>query len=70
MRKWIDRGKQRMRRRGTVGAFRKQAQRAGMTTEEFTKHVLRNPKRFSKRTVARARLSQQFARFRKKRGES
>lgn len=67
MRKWIDRVKQRMRRRGTVGAFRKQAQRAGMSTEAFARKVVRSPKRYSKRTVARARLALLFAKFRRKR---
>lgn len=64
MARWIDRVKQRMRRRGTVGAFRKQAQRAGMTTAEFAQRVLSNPSRFRKRTVLRARLAQTFMKMR------
>lgn len=66
MARWIDRVKRRMRRRGTVGAFRKQAQRAGQTTAAFAKRVLSNPSRFRKRTIARARLAQRFAGFRRK----
>ncbi len=39
------------------GAFRKQAQRAGKSTAQFAREVLRNPSRYSKTTVRRARLA-------------
>jgi len=39
------------------GAFRRQAQRAGKSTMEFAREVLRNPQRYSKTTVRRARLA-------------
>lgn len=65
--RWIDRVKQRMRRRGTVGAFRRQAEREGLSTEAFARKVTRNPKRYTKRTVARARLALRFQQYRERR---
>jgi hypothetical protein len=41
---WIDRARERMRRRGTEGAFSRAAQRAGMDTCAYANHVLRDPK--------------------------
>jgi hypothetical protein len=38
------------------GAFRKQAQRAGKSTMEFAREVVRNPERYDTTTVRRARL--------------
>ena len=49
------------------GAFRKQAQRAGKSTMEFARHVLRNPSRYSTTTVRRARLALTLSKFRKRR---
>jgi hypothetical protein len=41
---WIDRARERMKRRGTEGAFSRAAQRAGMNTCEYADRVLRDPK--------------------------
>jgi hypothetical protein len=41
---WIDRARERMKRRGTEGAFSRAAKRAGMDTCEYAEHVLRDPK--------------------------
>jgi hypothetical protein len=41
---WIDRARERMKRRGTEGAFSRAAQRAGMGTCEYADHVLRDSK--------------------------
>jgi hypothetical protein len=49
------------------GAFRKQAQRAGKSTMEFAREVVRNPKRFSTTTVRRARLAITLSKFNKRR---
>jgi len=49
------------------GAFRKQAQRAGKSTMEFAREVLRNPKRFGTTTVRRARLAITLSKFGKRR---
>jgi hypothetical protein len=49
------------------GAFRKQAQRAGKSTLEFAREVLRNPQRYSKTTVRRARLAITLSKLRKRR---
>lgn len=42
------------------GAFKKQAKRAGMETQQFAAHVLSHPENFTKRTISRARLAQTF----------
>jgi hypothetical protein len=49
------------------GAFRKQAQRAGKSTMEYAREVVRNPKRFSTTTVRRARLAITLSKFSKRR---
>jgi hypothetical protein len=49
------------------GAFRRQAQRAGKSTMEFAREVLRNPSRYSKTTVRRARLAITLSKLRKRR---
>jgi hypothetical protein len=49
------------------GAFRKQAQRAGKSTLEFAREVLRNPQRYSKTTVRRARLAITLSKLRRRR---
>jgi len=49
------------------GAFRKQAQRAGKSTMEFAREVVRNPERFSKTTVRRARLAITLSKLRNRR---
>jgi hypothetical protein len=49
------------------GAFRKQAQRAGKSTLGFAREVLRNPSRYSRTTVRRARLAITLAKLQKRR---
>ena len=49
------------------GAFRKEAQRAGKSTMVFAREVVRNPSRFSKTTVRRARLALTLSKFSKRR---
>jgi hypothetical protein len=39
------------------GAFRKQAKRAGKSTMQFARDVMRNPSRYGTTTVRRARLA-------------
>jgi len=48
------------------GAFRKEAQRAGKSTMEFAREVVRNPSRFSTTTVRRARLAITLSKLRKR----
>jgi hypothetical protein len=49
------------------GAFRRQAQRAGKSTMEFAREVVRNPSRYSKTTVRRARLAITLSKLRNRR---
>jgi hypothetical protein len=46
-----------MERKGTVGAFTKQATRAGMSVQDFAQRVLNEPERFTKRTRKRAQFA-------------
>ncbi len=48
------------------GAFSSQAEKAGMSTEEFAKTVTDNPDKYSDKTVKRAQLAKTLAGFRKK----
>ena len=48
------------------GAFRKQAQRAGKSTMQFARDVVRNPSRYSTTTVRRARLAITLGKLRKR----
>jgi len=48
------------------GAFRKQARRAGKSTMEFAREVVRNPERYDTTTVRRARLAITLSKFRKR----
>jgi len=48
------------------GAFRKQAQRAGKSTMQYARDVVRNPSRYSTTTVRRARLAITLSKFRKR----
>ena len=51
---WIQGGTKEMEKRGTVGAFTKQANEAGMSVHDFAMKVTKNPKDFTKKTKARA----------------
>jgi len=48
------------------GAFRKQAQRAGKSTMQYAREVVRNPSRYSTTTVRRARLAITLGKLRKR----
>lgn len=53
---WISEAVNEMKKKGTVGAFTKQANRHSMTPVEFAKDVLANTDDFSKRTRQRAQF--------------
>ena len=53
---WIQGVDEEMQRKGTVGAFTKQAAKVGKTPAQFQQTVLANPSRYSPTTVKRARL--------------
>jgi len=48
------------------GAFRKQAKRAGKSTMQFARDVMRNPSRYSTTTVRRARLAITLSKFKRR----
>lgn len=48
------------------GAFSAQAEKEGMSTEEFAKTVTANPDKYSEKTVKRAQLAKTLAGLRKK----
>ena len=48
--KWIQSTVKEMEKKGTVGLFTKKAKRRGMTTKEFMREVLRNPKKYTLKT--------------------
>lgn len=47
------------------GAFSAQAEKAGMSTDQFAKEVTANPDKYSDKTVKRAQLAKTLASFRK-----
>jgi hypothetical protein len=61
--KWMQEVKKGMEQRGTVGAFTKQAKRAGAGVQEFARHVLANKDEYSTKTVKRANLARTFSKF-------
>ena len=54
---WIGGVREGMERRGTVGAFTRQAKAAGATVPRFAARVLSNPGGYTRRTVRRARFA-------------
>ena len=48
------------------GAFRKQAKRAGKSTMQYAREVMRNPSRYSTTTVRRARLAITLSKFKRR----
>jgi len=48
------------------GAFRKQAKRAGKSTMQFARDVVRNPSRYGTTTVRRARLAITLSKFKRR----
>ena len=51
---WIQDAVDKMKKKGTFGAFTKQAKREGLSPIEFTKKVLENPKGYTLKTRRRA----------------
>ena len=51
---WIQDAVAQMKKKGTIGAFTKQAKREGVTPIEFAKKVLKNPKGYTLKTRRRA----------------
>jgi hypothetical protein len=51
---WIQGATQRMSKKGTIGAFVKQAKREGLNAIEFAKKVLKSPKGYTLKTRRRA----------------
>lgn len=64
---WLDEARRRMERKGTVGAFTRQARQHGMSVQEFASEVLRNPERYSEKTVKRARFAKTMGRIARRR---
>jgi hypothetical protein len=63
---WIQKVKVGMEKRGTVGVFREQAERRGLTTNRFMKDILEEPKKYSKLERQRATLANTFRKMRLK----
>lgn len=51
---WIQNAVDKMKQKGTIGAFTKQAKREGLSTTEFAKKVLENPQNYTLKTKRRA----------------
>jgi len=54
MQKWIQKAVKRMKAKGTVGAFTKQAKQYNMTPKQFANYVLAHKDKFSATTIKRA----------------
>ena len=53
--KWMQEASEEMERKGTVGAFTRQAKRAGFKSAvAFARHVLKNKGKYSTTTIRRA----------------
>lgn len=59
--KWIQKATQKMKAKGTTGAFSQQAKNAGMTTKQFANKVLSNKDDYSSNTVKRAQFAKNVA---------
>jgi len=66
---WIQSVDKEMEKKGTVGAFTKQAKKAGMSVHDFAEEVKRNPEDYSSTTRKRATLALTFERIAKNRKE-
>lgn len=64
--KWIQKARKRMEKKGTVGAFSAQAKRAGMSTKAYASKVLANPSRYSANTVKRANFARNVSKSKRK----
>lgn len=54
---WLAAARASMKRRGTVGAFTRQARRHGASPQQYAARVLANPGAHTGRTVKRARFA-------------
>lgn len=52
--KWIQKARSSMEKRGTVGSFTKAAKRAGMTVSQYTSHVLKKGSKASAKMKKKA----------------
>jgi len=64
-RNWIQKVNRSMEKKGTKGAFRRQARRHGMSTNRFLDTILKEPKKYSKLERQRARLARTFRKIRR-----
>ena len=67
--KWIQKVDEEMKRKGTVGAFTRQAERAGMSVHDFATRVMNNKEDYSEKTRERANFAltmEKIAKDRKK----
>ena len=55
-----------MKRRGTKGAFKREANKRGLTTNRFIIDILAQPQKYSKLERKRATLANTFKKIRKK----
>lgn len=61
---WIEKANKKMVEQGTVGAFTKQAHRAGFSdVQAFARHVLKNKDNYKLKTVQRARFAKTMSSF-------
>ena len=51
---WLGEAVNRMKEKGTIGAFTKQAKRRGMSAQQFARYVLANRDKFNSKTIKRA----------------
>tara|TARA_R110002020_G_scaffold86117_3_gene212329 strand:+ start:1233 stop:1463 length:231 start_codon:yes stop_codon:yes gene_type:complete len=51
---WLGEAVNRMKEKGTIGAFTKQAKRRGMSAQQFARFVLANRDKFNSKTIKRA----------------
>ena len=64
--KWIQSVKKSIKKKGTAGAFSKQAKRADMSTSAYATKVLKPGSKASATTKKRATLAKTFAKMRAK----
>lgn len=67
--RWMQKARKRMEKKGTVGAFSKAAEEAGMEVQAFAKKVLKGGKKYSttmKRRAAFAKAAAKIAKRRRK----
>ena len=58
--KWMQEVSEGIEKKGTKGAFTRQAKARGMGTQQFARKVMSNKETYSPKTVKRANLARQF----------